>query len=405
MSKCDFYSDQVDLRELLSIFLSFFGHGEELPGGAQRFQTQGSADYLDVRFTKKGKVAGLQPSPGFSRARLQELQDEVRRTLIDPATISVGQCVGFSVGDVEGAFRYRDAFQLFPVPPNAPRHPNAFHTKPFLLQFTYRASPDHMVDAYRKARHALKYTRLLNLLCGRISLGPRYTQFTWVLKPIDDANALSSDCMQGGYAYPGLQGKVDAFTDVSSFRSIDRIPFQQYYGNLDARRSNVLALPDNVEASLDRALALMPNDWTRFYRACSWFYSSPFTWQECSSSALIALVTAIECMLETKPETCPSCHQPKYGITRSFSDFLRKYFPSIDSFPREKKLLYRVRSELAHGVRMLEQDLEPLWSLTSTHSEERSLQWNAQLIVQVALYNWLWAPAARDSEASGFPWH
>ena len=66
------------------------------------------------------------------------------------------------------------------------------------------------------------------------------------------------------------------------------------------------------------------------------------------------------------------------------------YFPFIDQFPKEKKTLYQVRSQLAHGSDLLQADLEP-WSflLDVKRQEQSRLQENLSYIVRVAIYVWL----------------
>ncbi len=114
--------------------------------------------------------------------------------------------------------------------------------------------------------------------------------------------------------------------------------------------------------------------------ACNWYAQYRYTAKESRSSAFIALVTALECLGE----------QPRYRVTVHFKEFLKKYFPAIDQFPKEKKIIYQVRSQLAHGADLLRADLEP-WNflVDATEEDQGQLQRNLLYIARLAIYNWL----------------
>jgi hypothetical protein len=206
-----------------------------------------------------------------------------------------------------------------------------------------------------------------------------------------------------GIFYQGLKGNLDHFSSVENINPIERVPFQEYYTALPVRTS-YLRLSDDLELSLDLAFALDNSTWRKFFMACSWYAQYRSIWKVSHSSAFIALVTAIECLaqekevcdvckqsiLENDEDICPSCGQPRYRVTKHFLDFLKKYFPAIDRFPKEKRTLNQVRSQLAHGSDLLQADLEP-WSffLDVKRQEQSRLQENLSYIVRVAIYVWL----------------
>jgi len=75
------------------------------------------------------------------------------------------------------------------------------------------------------------------------------------------------------------------------------------------------------------------------------------------------------------------------------------HFPAIDSFPKEKKLLYQVRSQLAHGSDLLQADLEP-WKffLDVKRQEQYHLQRILSYITGIAILFWLLtAPLNKES--------
>ncbi len=87
---------------------------------------------------------------------------------------------------------------------------------------------------------------------------------------------------------------------------------------------------------------------------------------------------------------CSSCNQPRYRITKHFQEFLKTNVPNIDQYPKEKKTIYQIRSQLAHGMDLLQADLEP-WNFTmdAKQDEQRQLQDNLYYITRIAICNWL----------------
>jgi hypothetical protein len=203
-----------------------------------------------------------------------------------------------------------------------------------------------------------------------------------------------------------LKETLDTFSLVDDLSPIERVPYLKYYylGPLAKQFSKSLTLPDTLEQSLDKAFALDEPTRKKFSMACSWYAQYQHIVIESHSSAFIALVTAIECLaqekekcdtcqqplLENDEDICPSCGQPRYRVTKHFQDFLKKYFPLIDQFPKEKKTLYQVRSGLAHGMNLLQADLEP-WKLLFDEKREAQnrLQRNLYFIVGIAIFHWL----------------
>ncbi len=401
MKKDYFHVNEVEPWELLHVLLEHFSHAQ----GLYRFQRPNTQHFLDVTCDEIGNIKSIQPSKDFPEDELEEIEKKIQDTLLAKLGTKVSQIICFCDTKIIGYFRYKDLFQILPLPDDAAKPNNiglAYY--PFILEVTYEPCPSPMIENSRKRAKAVIYTRLLNLLSDQvISTGSRYTQFGWVLKTENPATMVS-EWSQLGYTYPGLKGTMDDFSSVEGLSPIERVSYQTYYTNTPARSLNPLTLPDNLEQSLDKAFMLDGATWRKFFMACSWYAQYRHTWEESYSSAFIALVTALECLaqekevcptcnqpiLENEEDTCPSCGQPRYHVTRHFQDFLKKYFPFIDQFPKERKTLYQVRSHLAHGMDLLQADLEP-WKLflDVKVQEQDILQRNLYFIVGIAIYNWL----------------
>lgn len=404
-----FHLSEVNHQELLEILASFFGRAESKPKG-YRYQKDGTDYFLEVQLDATGKIVKISPSKAFPGEELSNIESKIKETLINNQSPGIGQIIAFSTKKVEGYFRYKDLFQIIPVPDIAPKPGGvlvAFH--PFLLQFSYIYCTNTWVDTMRRFKNSMVYIRLLNLFSNvRITSGTRYARFFWIMNT-DDRNNLTSEWKREGYIYKGLSGNIDQYTPIDKFQLIKQIPHQEYYNYYDHFRlpiltSKPLKFPDNLEESFDLALSLNSQDWEKFFMACSWYYQAEAIERESSSSSFIALVNAIECLTE-KPERCPECgqtitegiekckfcSQPKYRVTKKFKNFLEKYVPFLEKrFPKERKLLYEIRSKLSHGLNLLLRDLNPWYFGMSIQIEEQDdLQRRLNFITRTAIYNWL----------------
>lgn len=317
----------------------------------------------------------------------------------------VSQLIAFCNAQVTGHFRYKDLFQILPMPDDAPKSiPFLPSSYPFILEVSYQSCPNQFIESARQREKAVIYTRLLNLFSNQgISPSPLVAQDGWVIKTEDLSN-ITSEWKQLGYAYAGLKGSMNNFSTVENINPLEKTSFLTYYFEPLTKPHIPLTLPETLELTLDKAFALDKSTWKKFFMACSWYAQYQKTWAVSHSSAFIALVTAIECLAQEKEECdvckqpilendediCSSCGQPRYRVTKHFRDFLKAYFPLFDSFPREIKMLYQVRSQLAHGGDLLQADLEP-WKffLDVKKHEQYHLQRILSYIVGITIFVWL----------------
>jgi len=106
---------------------------------------------------------------------------------------------------------------------------------------------------------------------------------------------------------------------------------------------------------------------------------------------LVAVVSAVEALLDKKSEACPACRQPKYGVIKKFKAFLEQHVPDVKTrFPEELDEIYKVRSALAHGAKLLSADLE-YWNFFGAwkQQQEDAAQRNTHDIVAAALRSWI----------------
>ncbi len=398
--------NEVDSGELMNVLLHHFHNSQNISSGVYRYQEKDQPHYLEAHANvESGKIQKFVLSKDFPEDELKKLEKTVKDNILKKSP-SIAQDIIFCHEKVSGFFRYKDKFQILPVPEGSAMPVLGLKDYPFLIEFSYNASSDTMIDWSRRRKEATVYTRILNLLVNQhLRLSRNDGRTHWVMDIDETTNKASYSFKQEGYAPEGMKGKMEEFSDTSKLTEMNKVAFQDYYTKTLGITSDPLCIPDNLEESLDVVFNLSERDWDRFFMSCSWYSQSSEVWRESSSSAFISLVTALECLvgerekceccnqeLPDKLEFCECCKQPRYQVTKGFKEFLERFVPFIDSFPREKKALYGIRSKLAHGVDLLQQDLQP-WSFTMNvkKDEQDMLHRNLHFISGVAVYNWLWS--------------
>jgi hypothetical protein len=199
--------------------------------------------------------------------------------------------------------------------------------------------------------------------------------------------------IQAGYGYPGFTPQLKEFSDPNGMQAIRELTAGEYYDNDFFPGDHDLTLPDSAEKYLDRVFSLVPENAKQFDIASTWLSQANALWSQSSSAALMALVSAIEALLQKTHETCKECGQSKFEITKKFKTFLKQHVSGIeDNFPEEYKAIYTTRSGLAHGGDLLVADLEP-WNYFGTPLQQwqDDFQRNTGHIVATALRNWVFS--------------
>jgi len=400
-NKDTFFVEKVNQQELFAVLLDHF---ESAQHNIQciRFQKKEYTYFLDVRLNKKNQAVDIVNSKDFPKVELINLKNKIKETLVENQILQFAQVICFTPSKkIEGYYRYKDLFQLLPMPKEYPQTPMRSADHPCLLQFSFTSCPDPSICFKRIDEKSQQYLRILNvLLKDRI-----FAKFTrgirdnWIQ---DDKSTVK----WGGVGYQTRDGftvNMKNFSATNNLKPIKTIPAQEYYSNniqqslLHGRgsvfdRSVSLVLPDSISNSLDTALNLPEEEFNKFLNACAWYDRIEEFWNISHSSAFISSVIAIECLRDkSKDEHCGECKQIK-NITKNFKEFLSEYVPFIDQVPQVKKAIYDIRSKLAHGVNLLSQDIEP-WNNTinpKAMSEARVEQALLFIITVTVLRNWLW---------------
>jgi hypothetical protein len=396
-----FYCESVDQSELEQLLLTHFGGSWNLGHGEVHYGRGGTREpALVVKYSKDGAIVEITAGPTTDTSDVASVIEKVERYLLQSNATQIGQTVLFAIVPTRGGFRYKDVFQLVPVPPEAPRPPFFIGDHPLLLQYQVASSTDYQTDMLRRSRVG----RELELLCvalnarmrGGIGMVARY-HWSLVGDLRDPVNWRSEYC-QEAYMYPGANGIAPTYSSIDGLEAIASVPAQTHYTRIGLSGGEVLDVPDTFEQSLDTYFAMPRDNQERFIRACFWFQYAQRVATLSHSGAFTALVSAVESLMgDAKPEGhCEKCSRPiGAGPTRRFIEFVEQYAPGPAISNSHRRQLYSLRSALAHGGHLLHADRFG-WgggmtaNALSEETDQRAL-WHA---VRLVLVNWLSAQAA-----------
>lgn len=382
----DLRAPQVDGAELNYVLLSFFGSGAYPANNVQRFTKHDAPGSLEVEYSKKGNI--LRATTDLPRDEIRALSNQIVTNLIDNQVQKIVGVTCFADEYIRGAFRYKDLFQVLPAGPEFPDAPSAWADHPFILQLRFTSSPHTMINSMRTSPLVTKYVRYLNAICrSGVASGTRNTGFCWCID--SEANPPKTRWMQQGYWPPssGLSHEPSEYQPVDSLITIPAIPANEYYERRTYRPDREFCIPDNIESLLSKILNLPAEQRKRFDLACTWLAMARDISPASSSAAYISMVAAIEALLDKKSETCHECGQPKFSVTKKLKEFLQRFVPGIEA--QELNRIYRVRSDLAHGLDLLLRDLGQLGMTSPGAASEMTLQYTTLQVAKIAVLNWL----------------
>jgi hypothetical protein len=295
--------------------------------------------------------------------------------------LQVGCSILLSRWPLKGWFRYRDRFQILPVPPQAPKNEGTFENNPFSVEVKFDRSSDPTVIGRRHSRAVREIELLLSAFAvvtfRQIKVGSH-----WVRDDHDPGGAVV--LAQESYHWPGRQGLLDDFSDVSDVPSLTLIPSNQYYTQSPTASFD---LPSAMSAALDAFYRLDASPRERFLRAAYWVNHAGSVSSD--SASFVALVQAIEAVMPPQSsEECPTCGKPNGdGPTAAFQKFVDQFSRGLSE--KERKDFYGARSSLTHGRHLHHWDADG-FSLSPTASVEQANHRQLFRVVRIVLLNWLW---------------
>lgn len=392
----------IDGQELWSYFSMYFGGiSGSVPGEAayvhwlkNNSNEKLREDYsLKVVAGKRGLITGVYPGQSFTDADLLEFKRSIQTNLVDDCGSVICAAILYSAPfDVKGQWRYRDLFQIQPLPANLPQQSSQFGENPFILEFKVKNSPKWDVRRNRRYRELKKLALVLNAFIeGHIIRPYEGLRLTWG-RIGDDPKNEQVVSVKAGYRIKGFQEEKKEFSAMTNISELAMVPIGTYYSHWGRGDSDLsVRLPDNMESLLDSYCSLSDANRGKFLTACYWLNHAEEN-KVSRSAAYVAFVQSIEALLpKVKSRVCPSCSQPEYKLSRSFAEFLEKYAPS-KTYGGIRKKLYAIRSELSHGKRLLASEN---WDAVTYQDD--GAWFEIQEIVKVVFANWILDAGLRNN--------
>jgi hypothetical protein len=189
MVKDYFHIKEVEPQELIRVLLTHFSQSQTISVWTYKYQKPNSQNYIEVSFDENGKITKISTSKKFPADELELIEKKIHDTLLTNYGTKIDQIICFCDERITGYFRYKNLFQTLPIPDDATKPNVMVASHPFILEIAYEASSDFMINQRRRTKNAVIYTRLLNLLSNQfITIGTRYTQFSWAYNTEDVSN-------------------------------------------------------------------------------------------------------------------------------------------------------------------------------------------------------------------------
>jgi hypothetical protein len=382
--------DRAEQSEFADVLGVYFGGAAQKSNKEIEYLTSEGGTALTLIYNGEGLLIGAKAGPALKDTDVRDLRRRVEEELLTPGPVKVRRRVLFAPVPTRGWYRYKDQFQIMPVPEDAPKpRRSVWGDHPFFLEFKYSHSSGIFISSQRWARIG----RELELFCSAIlswrvrSIGQ--TQYHWCIELSEDKKLLPSKFRQEGYLWPGGVLELDSFSNTENLSPLAALDPNSYYTLRSISVDQALDVPSDLTVLLDAFSNLSSADRNRFLRASYWVQHA----REVSSKSaeFVSLVSAIEA-LSSEPqsrERCKECGQlVGPGPTKLFADFVEAHLPGAAIPESERKRFYSLRSALSHGGKLLLSD-HSLWGFNPKRLGEDSDTRSMWQIVQMVLHNWL----------------
>lgn len=341
------------------------------------FGEQGAAVVFSYR---RGNLVALKPGDALTAAERDALVDAIAAAAGEAAEV-VSRSVMFAPVPTRGGWRHRNFVQLGEPPPEAPKPGALLGDHPVILEVRHRRSDDFLLQATR-SEHAVQAARLvLNVVMGwQLQWLTHFTTFAWVF-PQELTSELVPTYQKRGYHIPGFERYADDFRDIDEV--MPTAPVLDVYGRLGIQFDDVFTVPDAAGGMLDAFELLQGDQQARFLRGAYWFAHSHRVRHESRSAAFLALVQALEALLDP-----PTGEAKGEGPSARFRRLVDRYAPGTAA--SERRDFYRTRSKVAHGGVLFDDlDTAVMGGLHGGVIEDSVRYETLNRIARVVLVNWL----------------
>ncbi len=347
-------ADRVDHSELQHVIQRHFQSASQ-PGLREIVYPGESSWAVKLVFSKEDSLTDIEAGELLTPELEQRLRAAVTDALLTPAGYRVHRQVLFADTKLSGSWRYRDWFQILPVPAGAPQLNCIVGDHPFVLEVRAPASLDGSITNLRAERMMREVLLLLSgLVEGSIHpLVARPLYGTWTRMPAREHNV----SYLYSYYPPVVRPWDDDFSAFGVLAPV--VPSLHLFGIFGGTAEQPFCIPADLTDALDRYQALDRERRDQVLRACYWVQRANRSFLESFCQSLLAVVTVAETLMETKDETCRTCGQRQYRLRGSFAEFLDNYVPldqltshhpgETRRFRERLKHLYDTRSKIAHG--------------------------------------------------------
>jgi hypothetical protein len=117
-------AENTEQSELETLLLGYFGQGSHTAENELSFGRAGEDCCLKLRYNDVGALVAIDEGPGLRPDDIQTLQQKVGDELLSTGPMTTVRRVLFASVPTDAAFRYKNEFQMLPVPPEAPVRAN-----------------------------------------------------------------------------------------------------------------------------------------------------------------------------------------------------------------------------------------------------------------------------------------
>jgi hypothetical protein len=396
-----FHVTDINPDELAQQLIGVFNHA-----------TYSALDRIDIPNSEAPKVQIYFNAAGQIRKVASSLTDNELRPIVSrladlflgPTHRKVQRFIGFASAPVTGTWAC-EALTITVAPPEAPRPGQFLADYPYILEVSFEATDDMLVNIPRAYRLRARYELLLSLFTSGIKTSRSQHRMLWGM----DAERipprqLKPHLVQEVYAIPGFPSVVEGRTPLAD-PLVKLVPDSEYFGRYGRTRGEDFDLPQSLEAWMNTAVVCEEQVRQRLFRTAYWLNHAHEVFSLSQSASLVAAVQAIEVLLPAaKGEVCQACKRDiAPGPTRKFREFLQKYAPTPDIAERKARdLLYRQRSQLTHGQMLLSADdnFHFGWA-TPAHAFDMQTLDGALRLTRMSAINWFLAHTGSGLTTAG----
>jgi hypothetical protein len=283
------------------------------------------------------------------------------------------------------------------APAEAPRPPAPMSWNPFVLEVGYAHSLDDLVAIDRGKGAVTEVNLLLAAFVPWIAPPEPWGRIEqqWAIPIGKGQSSMRPIWTQKSYVIDGFKLVTDTFT-AQTEPELELVDEDVIYARRGLSGGEELDLPKGIRRIFDSYYRLDATRRERFLRWCYWINHSQSVASLSTSASYMALIQAVEAL---RPDVrggpaCSECGRHiGPGPTRQFIAFMDEFVPRQDGETEgERRLLYNLRSRLAHGGTLMERDLRTgFGQFTPTWIEERETSGRAAVLARMAGINWLLA--------------